>query len=271
MIKWLTTCAFAMLLVLHRPATGAEFRVDTKVLRGGESAVLATHTSWLTEQRIYDQGEVSDQSRAKQGVPSPQTSVTVFDFERRVVVLLDPQRKIRTEIELDEILRFVAATTTRTTALSKLVRFASAPKFTQQMDEEHQRLYLNHKTMSYSAELLAPPFDEEETEQYTKLYRTFTDWAARLNTMCPGLPPAARLKLNLAIYEQHSLPKSVRRTTPTRNGLVTDIVSRHSYQWQFSPADEAQLATFDDWVTSFQFVDYGQFRSQTSAADEGDE
>jgi hypothetical protein len=246
-------------IALASPVVAVEFRVDTRVFRSGESEPLAVHTTWLGEQRIYNQSQSNGAHSDPAAESNEVTTVTIFDLEKRTVILLDKERQLSTTLKFDEILEFIAATSTRTTALSRLVRFASAPKFEHEWDEEQGRIYLNHETMAYSAKLLSLPFDALESEEYARHYRAFTDWAARLNTMCPGLPPAARLKLNLAIYERHAVPKSVRRTIPDNKSVVLDAISRHEYQWQLSPDDQAQLATFDDWENSFRFIDYKQF------------
>jgi len=228
-----------------------EFRVDTDIYLGAEDRPLASMTSWCTEKRIYDQSDGED------------GCITIFDLERREVTLLSPKEKQRTRLSFDQILRFVAATTTRTTELAPVVRFAAAPKFAPQWDEKTQRIALKHELMSYSAKLAVPP-DAASAEQY----RTFTDWAARLNTLCPGLPPAARLQLNQAIADRQAVPLSVRRTTAAAGGLATDMVSRHAYRWQLSAADTARLAVFDSWANSLQFVDYESFRRSQGAADQ---
>lgn len=225
------------------PLAAAEFRVDTRVFRGGEDRPLVTMTSWILETRAYDQ---------QQGEAG---RVAIFDSAARQISLLAPATQERTVISYDEVLQFIAATTTRTKDMTPLVRFASTPKFQQRWDAQARRLYLNHELMSYSAKLTKAPQDALAHQ-----YRAFTDWAARLNTISPGLPPAARLRLNMAIAERGAVPESVRRTTPAARGFIHDMVSRHTYQWDLSDDDRAQLAVFDDWAKSFQFVDFNSFR-----------
>ena len=179
----------------------------------------------------------------------------------RQISLLSPATKERTVISYDQVLQFIAATTTRTKEMTPIVRFASTPKFQQRRDTQAQRLYLNHELMSYSAKLTTAP-EQAVADQY----RAFTDWAARLNTISPGLPPAAQLKLNLAVADRGAIPLSVRRTTPGARGCVHDVVSRHSYTWELSDNDRDQLAVFDDWAKSFQFVDFNSYRQSQSRA-----
>ncbi len=75
-------------------ATAEEFRVESKVFSGKDEAPVSESLTLFADGRVYD------------FLSSPR-EITVFDFIRGRIVLIDPVRKVRTEMTTEQLNDFI--------------------------------------------------------------------------------------------------------------------------------------------------------------------
>jgi hypothetical protein len=167
--------AAALLATCLDVARAQQFRIDTEVFVDGQQEPVSTSLTIFRDEVIYD--------FLLGGTPE----TTVFDIRRGRIVLLDPQRKVRTELTTDTLLEFCA--TMKSRAVSEGQDQLFHPAFRTEYDEERRMLTLSSELITYVAQGVVP----RETGA-AKRYQQFADWHARLNAVRPGnLPPFGRV------------------------------------------------------------------------------
>jgi hypothetical protein len=226
------------LLVLDVPAVAEEFRIDSMVFRDGHQDAICRNTTLLIGDKSYDQ------------LHAAQPEVTIVDVSASQVTILDPSRQRRTQLGFDELANFVHTASARAANSRAYVRFAAQPEFKTSFAAEKRLLELTGDQMRYRVETMAAPSSAAAAQ-----FRTFADWTARLNTVRPGLPPAARLALNQQLFAHRHLPTVISRAVMIEPDSYQRLTSRHAYTWTLSAEDRQAAARFDDWVNRFERVD----------------
>jgi hypothetical protein len=205
-----------------------EFRIESKVFAGKDDTSTSESLTLFADQRVYD------------FLSSP-SEITVFDFPRGRIVLLDPNRKLRTEMTTDKLNEFTDQLRTRAARQTDaLLKFAANPKFDEgHTDAEWREFASPH--MTYRVHPAKP-----DNVDVVRQYRMFSDWSARLNSMIhPGaLPPFPRLAVNAALEQAGEIPESVQLTIAAQNRLVgkpTVLRSEHELAMRLLPADRKRI------------------------------
>jgi hypothetical protein len=219
-------------------AAEAEFRCDTEVFVGTEKQPAQETLTIFTGNLAYD------------FLLTKPEEITVYDFGRGQLTLLDKGRKVRTTIPTDNLLRFSAAYKTAK-AESDLFAFCTQPSFEESFADDV--LMLEARPLSYKATCCKP-----EVAGADKRYREFADWSTRLNALRPGnLPPFPRMEMNKALAARGMLPSEVERTIVATSFTMkrTDVVrSYHLYNWALSAPDRRKIDTVGEYLTQFQSV-----------------
>jgi hypothetical protein len=239
------------------PSAAQEFRVDTELFIGDEKEPVA---ETLT---IFSQGLVYDFL-----IGGPE-EITMLDTVRGRLTLLDPARKVRCGLGVQELLDQTLSLETRA-AESKdaLFMFAAAPQFEAKAEEytengqQFVRLNLTAQAMDYA--VVARPAERPEA---VHAFRYFADQFARLNSLRPGnLPPGARLDLNRAMAERKLLPLEITRTIPAANPLGRKLVvrSRHLVNWSLSGEDRKKIDRAGTCLAEFASVSFDEYRASSA-------
>ncbi len=168
---------------LSQTAAGEEFRIESKVFTGKEEAPTSESLTLFDDGRAYD------------FLTDPH-EIIVFDVAHGRVVLLDPERKLCTELTTDKLNDFVNQIRVRAARQTDpLLKFAAEPKF-DESKEDKGWLKFASPLITYRVHAV-----KAENSTVAKQYREFSDWSARLNSMLhPGsLPPFPRLAINSAL------------------------------------------------------------------------
>jgi hypothetical protein len=146
-------------------ACAQDFRVDSKVFSGSESAPHSTNITLFRGHHVYD------------FLDKPQ-QVTFYDLDRGRIVMVDPQRRLKVEVSrtmLDAFannLRHMEGKTNDT-----LLRFALRPSFDERDGKgKHERIFAS-KPLTYQVQT-----QPEEADGMAAAYRGFGDASARLNS-----------------------------------------------------------------------------------------
>ena len=95
--KWslsLGVVALVFAAVAIRATKGEEFRVESKVFAGKNETPVSESLTLFADGRVYD------------FLSSPR-EITVFDFPRGRIVLIDAARKLRTELTTEQLNDFI--------------------------------------------------------------------------------------------------------------------------------------------------------------------
>ncbi len=142
--------------------------------------------------------------------------LTCSDFPRGRIVLLDWNRKLRTELTTEKLNEFTDQLRNRASRQTDaLLKFAANPKF----EESHTKGTGSFSSahMTYRVHPTTP-----DNANVVHQYRMFSDWSARLNSMIhPGaMPPFPRLAINAALEQAGEVPETVELTIAAQNHLV---------------------------------------------------
>ncbi|HEY2762333.1 MAG TPA: hypothetical protein VGI75_16355, partial [Pirellulales bacterium] len=234
-------CSIALTSVLVRSAPAEEFRMESKVYSGKDDTSTSESVTLFADDRVYD------------FLTSP-SEITVFDFPRGRIVLLDLNRKLRTELTTDKLNDFADQLRTRAARQTDaLLKFASNPKFDEShSDSEWQEF--SSPQMTYRVHVAKP-----DNANVVRQYRMFSDWSARLNSMIrPGaMPPFPRLAVNAALERAGEVPESVQLTLVAQNRLVgkpTVLRSEHELAMRLLPADRKRIDDAGKYLVTFPEV-----------------
>ena len=184
-------------LLVASPAPGEEFRVENEVFVEDEEEPGSTSITIFHEGLVYDY------------LDSPK-EITVFDREAGRILLLDPVRKIQTELTTQDL--EVLSRQLRVWAggqADDLLRFSARPEFQEEYEATTGGLRLHSPWLSYEAETIKP-----SRSTILDLYLEFCDWSALLNArLDPGSrPPFPRMHLNRVLAGHERMPQMVQLT-----------------------------------------------------------
>ncbi len=245
---WLLGPLLAVLAgLLGSTAAGQEFRIESEIFAGKETKPAARNLTLFANGVVYD------------FLLTAPEEVTVFDAERARFLLLDTSRRVKTEVTVDQVDRFVTALQDRAVKSGELLAEMARPKFTPEFDEASRALTLTGEKLSYRATC-----EPIENPAAAKAYALFVDRYTRLNATRPGsLPPNARLELNDALAARQLMPREVERTfgKASRWWGKQDVVrSEHLVNYRLLPTDRERIESVGDMVADFRVVDFIEFR-----------
>ncbi len=231
----------------HTHAQSADFRVVNEVFVGNQKEPVNRSVTIFHEGAVYD------------FLADPQ-EVVVFDPAKGRLVLLDLERRIRTELNTAEVEQFSQRLKQwASQQQDPLLRFLGAPEFSEQFDEVSGELILSSAWLTYRI-LLADAPSPEACHQY----RRFCDWMARLNTLlrASARPPFARLLANEAIARHEATPREVRLTI-ARAGLPLPrkvLRSEHRFYEDVVGPDLDRVVQAQQFMDIFKPVDFREYR-----------
>lgn len=246
--------SFTLLFVLSGWAAAADFHVSNKIyFKPGDKPVVST--TLFSSGRVYD------------FMFSPVETI-VFDPGHDLVVILDPNRQIKTEVSTGEI----------STQIGKLreaarnhkhekIRDLAAAKFAETVDPKSGKLILTNRWMSYEV-ATKPPEDPQAARQYAE----FADWLAQLNALLNSAePPFPRLALNEVLRQRQELPLEIVRKTVSDQRRHKELVvhSEHTIIMSLSHEDQKRLQEAHDQMHMFAKVswnDYHRVNEETQTA-----
>lgn len=229
-----------LLLVLATSvATAEEFRVETQVFSGKETTPVSETVTLFSAGRAYD-------------FLTKPNEVTVYDKTGGRVVLLDPARKVRTEIKYEKLNDFMG--TLQSWAARQpdpLLKFAADPRFEQSLDESTSTLNFSNTFMTYQLTTAKAP-----TESMARQYREFCDISVRLNAITnPGsIPPFPRLLVNEALAKAELIPQQVHLTIAPRQrfgGKPIQMRTEHRLINRLSEADSRRINETGELLVTF--------------------
>ncbi len=234
-------------------AMAEEFRMESKVYSGKDGTDTSESVTLFTDDRAYD------------FLSSP-AEITVFDFQRNRIVILDPNRKVRTELTTDKLNEFTEQLRIRAARQTDaLLKFSANPKFDESKSDA-QSLQFANPQMTYRVHPTTP-----DNAGVVHEYRMFSDWSAKLNAMIhPGaLPPFPRLAINETLEKNGEVPESVQLTLAAQNHLMakpTTLRSEHQLALRLLSTDRKRIDDAGKYLVTFPEVSLEEYLKPSETA-----
>lgn len=240
----LGSLTFVCSLASAGAARADDFHVGNRVFFPDKPPVAST--TLFAAGRVYDFLEARDGKIME---------AMVFDKPNDLIILLDPNRQMRTEISTGEVstqmgrLREAA----KQPSLPESVRFSANPKFSERVDPKSGKLTLDGKWMQYVVTAEAPknPFT-------AKHYNEFADWLAQTNSLLnPPSMPFARLKLNEVLKQRQEIPTEIELTMKPEGRRKPYVIrSEHRIQPGLSASDKRRIDDVAEQLHTFNLVTF---------------
>ena len=176
--------------------------------------------------------------------------ITVFDFPRGRIVLIDAARKLRTELTTEQLNDFIDKLRTRASRQTdSLLKFAAQPKFNETSEADGWQQFASPQ-LTYRVRAV-----KSENSAMVRAYREFSDGSARLNAMLhPGaLPPFPRLEVNASLERNMRMPEELELTITPSNRLLgkpTVMHSTHELANQLLPTDRKKIDEAGEYLVN---------------------
>lgn len=227
-----------------------EFRITSDVYIGDSKAVLSSNLTLFSDSLICD-FLMSDEV-----VPQP-LEVVLYDTRQKRFVLLDLERRVRTEIsdlQIEKLVENLAGETQKNEAS----KFLISETFVEETDWTNGTLSLKGDNMEYFFRGFQP-----EDPAFLPQYFSFLDNFTKLNATDPRkMPPFPRMKLNQRIKQLGWVPSEVRVTLKANQFFREDLEaqSKHTLTAGLTRGDRELITRAKrDWQ-GFKAVELTEFR-----------
>lgn len=237
-------------------AAAEDFRIENKVFSGNDKTPSVESTTIFYNGVVYDY------------LKKP-AEITVLDADHGRFVLLDTERRMKTELTTKEVEAFAQRFRERAARQAAesdnpFVAFQADPKFEKQFDESSRELTFRSEWMTYRV-VTADAGSKEIAQQY----RQFADWQARLNSVInrQATPPFARLVVNAELERREEIPREVRLTLTPPGGFPRKRItarSEHQMIRMVVESDRTRVAQTGEFLAIFQPVSFQQYQKMDS-------
>lgn len=211
-------------------AAAADFHVDSKVFKVGEQKPIIETTTVFVKGTVYDFLSDPNESRDPE--------VTILDTQRQRFIVIDPQRKLKTEVKLEDVTEFTKNLRLGAAgAKDPILNFLANPQFVEKVDGD--QLEFSSSWMIYRLKTMP-----SKSEEISKQYAEFSHWHGQLNVMVnPGsLPPFGRMLVNKKLEELGVLPTEIYMTlSPKGPERKLIIRAEHRFQWTLLESDRKKV------------------------------
>ncbi len=227
-------------------ASAEEFRIESKVFVDNNAAAASESTTLFADSRVYV------------FLNSPR-EITLLDIPRNRIVLIDPSRKVRTELTTEKLANFVEQLRVRASQQNDpLIKFAAEPKFDESRDDAGYMIFASPQ-LTYRVHTT-----KSSNPAITRACREYSDWTARLITMVhPGsLPPFPTLAINAAMERESLFADEVERTVApqSRLGKKPSVMrSEHALEPRLTGSDRRRIQEVGEYLVNFPEVSLDQY------------
>jgi hypothetical protein len=237
-----------------------ELRVESELFADGGAEPVARSLTLFEGEVAWDFLELA--APAADGPPELRLAeIVLHDPARERVVVIDPARDVKTQIESIRLERLsVSLAKWARNADDRLVRWAGGPDFGDGMTEKDEALELVGPRVRYGVAYAAAPSTEAAAT-----YRRFADTAILLKALLQpgGIPPFPRLALNRRIEAAGAIPAEVTLEIDPKLALVAGRPSRlkcvHKSHPRLLTGDIARIEDAEAHVASAAAVDVAAF------------
>ena len=239
----------------HRPLA---MRVESEIFAGGSKPVARSLTLFR-DGVAWDFLEVP--AADGRGKELRLAEIALHDPARERVVVIDPERHVKTQIEALRLERLsVSLAKWARGSDDRLIRWAGGPEFSDGLTETDESIELEGPRVRYAVALEAAPSPEA-----AGAYRRFADSALLLRALLHpgGIPPFPRLALNRRLEAAGAMPAEVTLEIESRLGPLGGPAERLTCVHKVHPAllatDAARIEEAEAHVAASSVVDLATF------------
>ncbi len=228
------------------PLLADDFLVDSKVFVGKDDKKPVQSETIFRSGSVYDFLTNPDE-------------VTVFDPPRKRFVVLDNTRRVKLELNTDEVDAFSQRIRHEAQLRNiSLLSFLADPSFEENFNASSGELKLTSEWMMYRVKTIRPKLPAVDVQ-----YLEYSDWQVKLNTLLrPGsLPPFPRLLLNEALEKHGRVPTEVELTRYGQHPVKRHITIRaeHRWQWRLLESDLKRLEEANNHLVTYASVSLPEY------------
>ena len=242
-------------------ARGFELRVESELFADGAAQPVARSLTLFRAGVAWDFLELAAPDDKASAGGMRLTEIVLHDPIRERVVVIDPNRDVKTQVETIRLERLsVSLAKWARSADDRLVRWAGGPDFGDGIAEKEDALELVGPRVRYAVAYGAAPSTEAAAA-----YRRFADTAILLKALLHpgGIPPFPRLALNRRIEAAGAIPAEVSLEIDPKLALVAGRPSRlkcvHKSHPRLLTGDIARIEDAEAHVASAAAVDVATF------------
>jgi len=252
------------------PVSDGTFRVESEIFVDDAPEPVARSVTLFRGGVAWDFLERPAPGDVRGAAAIERQDVVLHDAARERVVLIDPRRNVKTQIDAIRLERLGASLSSwARKSEDRLVRWSGGPDFGEGMRETKDRLELVGPRVRYDVELTAAPAPE-----IARRYRQFADTAILLKALVTpgGLTPFPRLAINRRIEAAGAVPASFAHEIDARGfprSARTDRVrSVHRLHPRLLTTDLDLIEEAEARVAVARDVDLAEFVGEQAAAAE---
>ena len=231
------------------------------------AADFPVHRDFRVDNAVYAEGQSQPQS---QGVTIFQKGVVydflndpaetiIFDKTHRQFLLLDVNRRVRSQISMDDVQAFVNRAKQRLFGHSNPnVKWLADPTFDESFNAENLELTLKSPSMTYRAVV------QSTDPAIARQYHEFSDCYAQFNHVInptKSWPPFPRMMLNDAIERYKGIAQEVHLSAALNpKDPPIKVTSRHQLALQLDAADTKRIAEAREQLRTFRSVSFNDYR-----------
>ncbi len=247
---------FLFVAVAPRGAHGEDFRVETKVFNGKDAKPASENLTLFCAGKVYD--FLSEPAGDEKGAVEHK-QISILDAHANRMVLLDPDRHVRTELKCDRLIEITGSLkAVAVQSNNAFLRFAAEPKFSETVGSTGDELTFSSPVMTYRVRT-----KKANSSEAVRQYCEFCDVYARLNVATsPGAPPPfPRLALDEALGKRELVPSEVELTINEGRLGSKPIVRRseHLFHWRLLESDQRRIEDAADALAKFDLVDLDDY------------
>jgi len=242
-----------------------DLRVESEIFSAGGDKPVARSLALFHHGVAWDFLELIDADSKG----SPIGEIVLHDPARERVVVIDPVRHVKTQVDLIRLERLsVSLAKWARSNDDRLVRWAGGPDFATGFTEEDERIELVGPRVKY-----AVAYEEAPCPEAAVTYRRFADTAILLKALVHpgGLPPFPRLAINRRLEAADALPASVALEIDARGFPRSTRADRVKCVHRFHPrlltSDLERIEEAESRVAVSEDVDLAAFVAAPATAE----
>jgi hypothetical protein len=274
------------------PRASGSFRVESELFEGGGAEPVARSLTLFRDGVAWDFLELpADASGRADGGPMELSEIVLHDPARERIVVVDPARHVRTQIESVRLQRLsVSLARWAGGADDRLVRWAGGPSFDADIKQlpgpAAERKPADRKAAKDVHAASGPPvglelagprvryavrYQPAPSAAAAASYRDFADTALLLRALLHpgGIPPFPRLALNHHIAQAGGIPTEVTLDIEPRLGRLAgageSLRSRHRALPKLLPSDLQRIADAEARLAASDQVELTDFVARDTA------
>lgn len=235
-------------------------RVESELFAEGKEPVARSLTLFR-DGVAWDFLELPEAGKRRAGAAMRLAEIALHDPARERVVVIDPERHVKTQIEAIRLERLsVSLAKWARGSDDRLVRWAGGPDFADGVTETDDTIELCGPRVRYAVAHEAAPSPEAAAA-----YRKFADSALLLRALVHpgGIPPFPRLALNRRLEAAGAIPAEVTLEVESRLGALGGAAERltcvHKVHPALLAADAARIEEAEALVAAAEAVDLAAF------------